>query len=64
LDVDKNHGIVVIGILGKLFFCFYFLCLFFHSQCTFFGVAGGSGDPLFCIIFAWFLCKKRAEGRS
>ena len=63
LDVNKNHGIVVIGILGKLFFFFYFLYLYFQSQCTLLAVAGGIGDLLFVILFAWFLYKKRIEKR-
>lgn len=60
LDVDKNHGVVVIGIIGKLFFYFYFLYLFLRSQCTLFGLAGVSGDLLFSMMFAYFLYKKRS----
>ena len=59
MDVDKNHGLVVTGILGKLFFYFYYLYLFLTSKCTLFGMAGVSGDLMFSLLFAYFLYDKR-----
>lgn len=59
LDVNKNHGVVVTGILGKLLFYFYFLYLFLNSKCTLFGMAGVSGDLLFSFLFGYFLYDKR-----
>lgn len=61
LDVDKNHGIVLIGIIGKLFFYVYFLYLFTISRSTLFSVAGVTGDLLFSVAFAYFLFQKKKK---
>ena len=59
LDVNKNHGVALLGILGKVFFYLYYLKLYFGSHCTLFGLAGVTGDLLFSIAFSYFLYQKK-----
>ena len=54
-NLDKNHGIVLMGILGKLWVfcisCYYFLV----GDFNFFGVTPSIGDLFFSILFVEFL---------
>lgn len=58
-DVNKNHGIVVTGIIGKVLFYVYFAIAYFMSNCTILMLMSVSGDLLFSGLFAYFLYKKR-----
>jgi hypothetical protein len=59
LNVNKNHGIVLIGIIGKLFFFGYYGVLYVLSKCTLMGMMGITGDFIFALLFAYFLVQKR-----
>ena len=54
-NLDKNHGIVLMGILGKLWVfcisCYYFLV----GDFNFFGMTPSIGDLFFSILFVEFL---------
>lgn len=60
-DINKNHGVVVIGILGKLFFFFYYLHMYQHSRCSILGMMGVTGDLIFSALFAFFLYDKKSS---
>ena len=58
-DVSKNHGIVVIGIIGKLFFFVYYTYMYFITRATIVPFLAVIGDFIFSILFAYFLVQKR-----
>jgi hypothetical protein len=58
-DVNKNHGIVLIGIIGKLVFFVYYTIAYFTSHCTVLMFLAVLGDFIFSIMFIYFLVQKR-----
>ncbi len=59
-DVSKNHGIVWMAIVGKLYFFGFLSVFYFTGRVTILGFAGGLGDLAFTLIFGFFLWDKRA----
>lgn len=63
-DVNKNHGIVLLGIIGKLCFLVYYAVMYAASKCTIWGLLGVVADNIFALVFVYFLLQKRqAAGR-
>jgi hypothetical protein len=58
-DVNKNHGIVIMGIIGKLFFFVYYTYMYFTMHATIVAFLAVIGDLIFSILFAYFLVQKR-----
>lgn len=58
-DVNKNHGMVVLGIIGKTFFFVYFTYMYFTARTTIVPFLAVIGDFIFSVLFAYFLVQKR-----
>jgi hypothetical protein len=58
-NVNKNHGLVLLGIIGKLFFFVYFSYMYFTMRTTTVSFLAVIGDFIFSILFAYFLVQKR-----
>ena len=54
-DITKNHGIIWMGICGKLAVFFFFTYSYITGLSTFFSFVGGAGDFVFTILFLLFL---------
>ncbi len=61
-DVTKNHGIVLMGIIGKLFFFGYYTYMYVTMHATIVPFLAVTGDFIFSLLFAYFLAQKRIEG--
>jgi hypothetical protein len=60
-DVTRNHGIVLLGIIGKLCFFVYYGVMYIQSQCTIVAMLSVTGDFIFALLFAYFLVQKRQK---
>jgi cytochrome c biogenesis factor len=58
-DVNRNHGIVLLGIIGKLCFFVYYGIMYIQSQCTIVAFLSVTGDFIFALLFLYFLLQKR-----
>lgn len=54
-DINKNHGIVILGVLGKFYVVILFLIYFILGYTNFLPVALGIGDLIFACLFVEFL---------
>ncbi|MFO0949115.1 MAG: hypothetical protein U1D30_24925 [Planctomycetota bacterium] len=55
----KNHGIVFLGILGKLAVTWTFLSRYWHGIATIGVIFPVAVDFTFALLFAWFLLRRR-----
>jgi len=60
-DVNKNRGIVWMGVIGKLCFFFFLTSSYLMGKSTILSFLGGSGDFIFTILFLNFLWQTRNE---
>jgi hypothetical protein len=58
-DVNRNQGIVLLAIIGKLCFLVYYAVMYATSKCTIWGLLGVMADNVFTVLFAYFLIQKR-----
>ncbi|MBN2158966.1 MAG: hypothetical protein JW807_06190 [Spirochaetes bacterium] len=58
-NVSRNHGIVVLGIIGKLFFFAYYTYMYLTMRATVVAFLAVLGDFIFSMLFAYFLAQKR-----
>jgi len=56
-DINKNHGIVLLGIIGKILVFIFFLTYFILGIMTIFEVLAGTIDLIFACLFIEFLIK-------
>jgi len=56
-DIDKNRGVVWLGVISKLLFFSFCVIYFLLGQIPFILVALGSGDFIFACLFIEFLIK-------
>jgi len=54
-DIEKNHGVVWLGIIGKLIFFIYLAASYFIGKATILALLAGTGDFIFTIFFISFL---------
>ena len=59
LNPLKNHGIIILAILGKGYVGLRWVLLYFSGQATTFALLGGLGDVLFALIFIPALLRLR-----
>ena len=62
-DVNKNRGIVLLGLAGKLIFFTYYTVSYFTSHCTILMFLTVAGDFIFSILFGYFLVQKIKSDR-
>jgi len=55
MDPRKNHGIIWMAIIGKLFVAVWWAWYFFQGKLTSFALTGAIGDAVFAFIFLGFL---------
>lgn len=55
LNINRNHGIVLLGIIGKILGFTYVLTYFFLSEIELFQVIVGTCDLIWVILFIEFL---------
>jgi hypothetical protein len=60
-DINKNRGIVWMGIIGKLCFFFFFIYSYLTGKSTILSFLGGTGDFIFTLLFLNFLWQTRKE---
>ena len=60
-DINKNRGMVWIGVIGKLCFFFFLTCSYLIGKSTILSFLGGTGDFIFTILFLNFLWQTRNE---
>ena len=60
-DVNKNRGIVWMGVIGKLCFFFFLTYSYLIAKSTILSFLGGTGDFIFTILFLNFLWQTRNE---
>lgn len=58
-DITKNHGILTIGILGKILFFIDCIITLILKEANFMLVATGVIDLIFAVLFIEFLLKSR-----
>ena len=58
-DLNKNTGIVMLGIIGKLCYSFFFIYSYFTGKATILAFLGGMGDLTFTVFFVNFLWQTR-----
>jgi len=62
LDITKNHGIVILGIISKLAFFFCCLTYFLLGDVNFIIVGLAFGDFIFaCLFFEFFIYTKNKK---
>ena len=54
-NLDQNHGIVLIGVIGKIWVFFTMGFYFFVGDVNLLGVAFSVGDLIFAVLFIEFL---------
>jgi hypothetical protein len=55
LNINKNHGIVWLGAIGKVLVFGFFLAYYLSGQIPFYLVLVGIGDLIFAVFFFIFL---------
>ncbi|MFW9990475.1 MAG: hypothetical protein ACFFD4_00305 [Candidatus Odinarchaeota archaeon] len=55
VDLDKNHGVVIIGVIAKIWVFVITGYYFFIGDINILGVAPAVGDLIFAILFIEFL---------
>ncbi len=63
-DVNRNNGIVLLAIIGKLCFLVYYAIMYAESKCTIWGLLGVVADNIFALLFSYFLVQKRQESND
>ncbi len=58
-DITKNHGIIWMGICGKIPVFFFYTYSYFTGRTSLFSFLGGIGDFVFTILFLIFLWQTR-----
>ncbi len=61
LDITKNHGIVLLGAIGKFFFFSYYTYEYLRGNATLFLLSMVTVDMIFGFIFLHFLWLKRSK---
>jgi purine-cytosine permease-like protein len=54
-DIDKNHGVVILGAIGKFYMIILFSIYFAQGYSNFLPVIPAIGDLIFGILFVEFL---------
>jgi hypothetical protein len=55
LNLDKNHAVIVLGVIGKILVFLYYLIYFLLGVLDITYVLVGTGDLIFAILFIEFL---------
>jgi hypothetical protein len=58
-DIQKNHGVVVIGILGKILVFTTFLLAFIAEKVSMIGFLTAFGDLIWAFAFIFFLFQRK-----
>ena len=58
-NLDKNHGIVLLGVLGKLWVFLIVGYYYFAGDLNLLGVGPAIGDLIFAILFIEFLLNRK-----
>lgn len=64
LNIDKNHGIVIMGVIGKILVFIFFLVYYLMGHLPFRYVLVGVGDLIFAILFIKFLIYYQAVNKN
>jgi len=60
LNINKNHGIVWLGAIGKILVFIFLVVYYFMGHIKFYLVLVGIGDLIFAILFIIFLIKYKS----
>lgn len=60
-DITKNHGIIFIGVIGKILFFIDCIIALLLNEGNFFLLLTGSVDLIFAILFIEFLLAAKKE---